>query len=157
MTTKEAYLREVEHQLKVWNTEIDGLVANVGQAGMSARSQLRHMFQRFSADRDTVRQQLETFQQTDNLDWEQRKDGLIQQMVTLREEFEQFKRAAQAAGHESIGWAQGLAEKDDVTSAGWAEGLAKGVEVESIGWAEGTAEEDLVTSKGWAEGYEKPS
>ena len=155
MTTKEAYLQEVEDQLKALNTETDRLIANVGQVGLNARSHLRHMVQEFSADQATIRKQLETFRQGSDQDWEQRKDGLIELMVNLREDFEQFKKAAQVAGQESIGWAQGLEEKDDVSSIGWAEGLAEEDIVESIGWAEGAAEEDLITSRGWAEGYDQ--
>ena len=155
MTTREAYLHEVEDQLKALNAEADRLIANVGQIGLNARSQLRHMVEEFSTDLETIRKQLETFRQGSEQDWEQRKDGLIAQMVNLREDFEQFKRAAQVAGQESIGWAQGLAEKDDVSSIGWAEGLAEEDIVESIGWAEGTAGEDLITSRGWAEGYDQ--
>jgi predicted nuclease with TOPRIM domain len=142
MSTKEAYLNEVEVQLKAWNTAIDGLVAKVGQAQTEARNQFHQLVQDFSANQAEAIERLEALKRADNLEWEQHKARLVQLMITLRQKFEQLKKAAESAENESIGWAQGLAEKDVVQSIGWAEGVAKEDVVESIGWAEGVAEED---------------
>jgi hypothetical protein len=157
MSTKEAYLHEVEGQLKAWNSAIDALVDEVGQAQTEGRNQFRKLVQDFSAREAEASQHLEALRGADNLVWEQHKARLIRLMITLREQFEQLKGAAQRAENQSLGWAQGLAEKDEVKSIGWAEGLANEDVVESIGWAEGAAEEDVVKSKGWIEGYDKKS
>ena len=157
MSIKETYLNEVEAQLKTWNTAIDGLEAKVGQAQTEARNQFRQLVQNFSASEAEAIQHLEALRRADNLGWEEHKKQLGRVMSTLQAEFDQLKVAAQNVAHESIGWAEGLAEEDEVKSIGWAEGLAKEDVVESIGWDEGVAKEDVVTSKGWAEGYDKKS
>ena len=155
MTTKEAYLHEVEVQLKAWNAAIDGLVAKIGQAQTGARNRFRQQVQHFSASEAEAIQHLEALRRADNLGWAEHKKQLGQVMDALHQEFDQLQVAARNTAKDSIGWAQGLAEKDDVNSIGWAEGLAKEDVVESIGWAEGVAHEDVVKSKGWTEGYAK--
>jgi hypothetical protein len=155
MTTRETYLNEVEAQLKAWNAAIDGLVAKVGQTQTGTRNRFRQLVQHFSATEAEAIQHLEVLRRADNLGWAKHKKQLGLVMAMLQQEFDQLKAAAKNTAKDSIGWAQGLAEKDDVKSIGWAEGLAKEDVVESIGWAEGVAEEDVVKSAGWTEGYDK--
>ena len=155
MSTKKAYLDEVQTQLKAWSAEIDGYVAKIGQAQSRAKNKFRELVQAFSTEQETAAQQLEVLQQAGDQDWEKRKAGLEQSLTTLRQTFGQLKNAAQVAENESIGWAEGQAKEDVVESIGWAEGQAEEDVVDSIGWAEGMAKEDIIKSKGWAEGYEK--
>jgi hypothetical protein len=155
MSTREAYLKEVEVQLKAWNVAIDGLVAKIGQAQTGTRNRFRQLVQHFSTTEAEAIQHLEALRRADNLGWAKHKKQLGLVMAMLQQEFDQLKVAAKNTAKDSIGWAQGLAKQDEVQSIGWAEGLAKEDVVESIGWAEGVAKEDVVNSQGWTEGYEK--
>jgi hypothetical protein len=155
MSTREVYLNEVEVKLKAWNTAIDGLVAKVGRAQTGTRNRFRQLVQHFSTTEAEAIQHLEALRRADNLGWTKHKKQLGQVMDRLQQEFEQLKAAAQNTAKDSIGWAQGMAKKDEIDSIGWAEGMAKEDVVESIGWAEGVAKEGVVNSQGWAEGYGK--
>lgn len=157
MSTRETYLHDVEVQLKAWNKAIDGLVAKIGQAQTEGRNRFRQLVQNFSDSEAEAIEHLDALRRADNLGWAKHTRQLDQMMDGLQQKFDQLKVAAQNTAIDSIGWAQGLAKKDDVKSIGWAEGLANEDVPESIGWAEGLAIEDVVKSRGWTEGYAKKS
>jgi hypothetical protein len=155
MITKQAYLEKVEAQLRIWNAEIEKLKANASNVQAEAKVKYQQQLEAFIVNEQAAQHLAQQLKQAGNETWQKIKADTDSTMQSLKQEFDLVRKAAQRAGVEPVGWAEGLADEDVPESIGWAEGVADEDVVESIGWGEGMAKEDVVKSKGWAEGYEQ--
>ena len=155
MLTKQAYLEKVEAQLRIWNAEIEKLKINASNVQDEAKVKYQQQLEAFIVNKQAAQHLVQQLKQAGNEKWQKIKADTDSTMQSLKQEFYLVRKAAQRAGVEPVGWAEGLADEDVPESIGWAEGVADEDVVESIGWGEGMAKEDVVKSRGWAEGYEQ--
>ncbi len=152
MTTRDAFLKKAEAQLKEWRDEVENLKAEAIKIKPDTRMIYYNQLQALSVKQETAGQKLAELRLAGKESWEEMKVEVENALTAAKEDIDRLKEIAHYGG---LSWARGIAKEHVIRSIGWAEGIAKEDPLESIGWAEGIAKENLLESIGWAEGYHR--
>lgn len=150
MTAKEAQLKKLEIQLKVWENRIDQLQAQVVAVQAENGAGNQEQFNNLAQKRVELAQKFQTLL---HLNGNKQaaltiNDDIEQTLTTIGESYDRIKEMV--AQVSSMGWVEGMAQKRISDSEGWVQGMGRRGG-HSEGWVEGIGfrEED---SRGWMEG-----
>lgn len=150
MTNIDTYQQQVEAKLKEYSAEIEKLKAEANETTPETRLKYQQQVEALSARQQDVQTQLQQLNQASGENWEELKQELDQELMSLEESVERARAELQQTDRERLGWAEGMAQKRAHDSEGWAEGLGH-QEENSEGWVEGMGHQEQ-DSRGWPQG-----